>query len=379
MKLLYSLAFFAAVSCSISAVSAFELSNEQTNSPEEINATWEIGQSGEFAGKQHAGGKHSADKDVTIAYMKFEHPEPIGSIFISSGRTESYIKYKETIHDLYRNGYSVYIHDHRGQGFSDRLIDNIHMGHVGHFGDFVSDLKTFYDMQVADGLEGNIFLLGHSMGGAIATRYIQEYPTDFNAAALSAPMHHPEIPKVWEFVGCAIVDFQTVIESAPEYASSEGGPYVRSSGEDSQLTHSEQRYNAYHDTLSPYNIDLGGNEIHIGGPSKQWVARACEVSETIGDNVDKIQIPVLVFQAEEDKFVTADAQNGFCQELAKVRPDGCASVEAVVEAESVLAGGASTPIVVEGAYHELLIELDRYRLPVMKSILTFFEQNQSGE
>ena len=52
---------------------------------------------------------------VDIAYAYVLNPQATGSVAISSGRIESLIKYKEIIYDLYENGYSVFIHDHRGQ------------------------------------------------------------------------------------------------------------------------------------------------------------------------------------------------------------------------------------------------------------------------
>jgi lysophospholipase len=67
-----------------------------------INHTWKSGESGNFVGVDN----------VKIEYKIFKHPKEIATIVISSGRTESYIKYKELIYDLNRLGYTVYIHDH---------------------------------------------------------------------------------------------------------------------------------------------------------------------------------------------------------------------------------------------------------------------------
>ena len=55
---------------------------------------------------------------VELAYRCIEHPTPLGFVVISSGRTESLLKYDETVYDLHSAGYSVFIHDHRGQGLS---------------------------------------------------------------------------------------------------------------------------------------------------------------------------------------------------------------------------------------------------------------------
>src|SRR3954451_20076293 len=62
---------------------------------------------------------------MTIRYRVFapETPPAVdkGAIVISSGRTEGMVIYQELIYDLQKQGYRVYILDHRGQGFSDHF------------------------------------------------------------------------------------------------------------------------------------------------------------------------------------------------------------------------------------------------------------------
>ena len=92
----------------------YKLSTEEQlkdeNYSREIEDFYTQGDEGYFTGQ--AG--------IPVYYKLFSQPDP-GSpaILISSGRTEAAIKYKEVIFDLYNNGYSVYIHDHRGQGHSE--------------------------------------------------------------------------------------------------------------------------------------------------------------------------------------------------------------------------------------------------------------------
>src|SRR4030095_13442910 len=87
--------------------------------------------------------------ELQIKYITFVQPDMSsakGAIVIASGRTEAYLKYKELIFDLWNNGYSIYIHDHRGQGSSDRELgvkSSPQKGHVEKFNFFVSDLRKF--------------------------------------------------------------------------------------------------------------------------------------------------------------------------------------------------------------------------------------------
>ncbi len=321
----------------------------------EIESYWSSGEAGSFIGVD----------DIEIKYRIFRHPEEIGAIVISSGRTETYIKYKEMVYNLSRLGYTIYIHDHRGQGFSGRMTEDTQQGHVQNFDDYVTDLKTFYDKKVKPNEHKNLFLLAHSMGGAIATLYIETYQNDFAAAALSSPMHQPDTGTFGGVVckGAGITTFFRGIGMSwfgmePRYAVGQGS-YKRktfAANDPDIMTHSKQRFEAIQDLY-----DKNG-EVKIGGITSHWLANACDASETLLENAKSVKIPVLVLQAEEDIAVTATGQNTFCKNLASSGERECE-------------GGK--PYVIQGGYHELFIESDEYRIPAITKILRFFEKQSS--
>jgi len=332
---------------------------------DDIDALWNTGKRGSFTG----------EGDLSISYMIFSHKDKTGAVVISSGRTESYIKYKEMIYTLHSAGYSVYIHDHRGQGFSDRIVHpncktkdgetlshDPQMGHVLDFDNYVRDLKTFYNEKVAPAGHQNLFLLAHSMGGGIATLYIQEHQNDFKAAALSSPMHEPKSLGTGAIV-CGIAGFGELIrkgfDRCPRYAATKK-PYVQKTcpGDhepSSLMTHSCERYNAISELYNEQDNEV----VKLGGPSAHWLANACDASDRMLKNTSKVKTPVLVLQAEEDVAVSAKGQNEFCKKVANLGNGGCGS-------ES---GG---PVIIKGAYHELFIESDVYRIPAVTQILDFF-------
>ena len=73
--------------------------------------------------RQHAvEGEFQGKDGVTLRYAALRQPKIDRAILIVNGRVESYLKYQELAWDLWRQGYSLYLIDHRGQGLSDRLL-----------------------------------------------------------------------------------------------------------------------------------------------------------------------------------------------------------------------------------------------------------------
>lgn len=310
----------------------------------EIEPYWQQhGKSGSFTG---AGG-------VRIAYMSFVRPDEKAAVVISSGRTESYVKYKELVHDLGRLGYSVYIHDHRGQGFSQRLLADPHKGHVEHFDDYVQDLDQFVREVVLAQPHRKLFLLAHSMGGAIATRYIERFPDRFDAAALSSPMHAPNAKiLISAESSCAWFELTDLL-CKDCYAGFKDRPYDPQPFDGNEYTHSSERYTIFR---AAYRQDP---QVQLGGPTRNWVAQACAVSRTMTDAAASIRIPVLVLQAGEDTAVLPQAQDEFCASLQKHTGRACRG---------------NGPIRYPGARHELFIEADEYRVPALTTIFDFYAE-----
>lgn len=81
--------------------------------------------------------------NITIHYCAMVQTEPSPAMIMVNGRTESYLKYQSLINEFYQFGYSVYMLDHRGQGLSQRLLNNHHKGHVEDFSFYIEDLTQF--------------------------------------------------------------------------------------------------------------------------------------------------------------------------------------------------------------------------------------------
>jgi lysophospholipase len=274
-----------------------------------------------------------------------------GAIVISSGRTEGLIIYAELIHDLRRQGYWVYIHDHRGQGLSGGRLAGEQRGHVVAFDDYVADLKLFVDTVVLKQPHQRRFLLAHSMGGGIASLFLEKYPGIFQAAALVTPMHDPLLPGP-----LTSSDRTKAICKASLHADSVVKPSAYAAGQDNyaeygfedernDLTHSPVRWRH---TRKMYATYKGAR---VGGPSHRWIREACSASIEARENAGDIHVPVLLIQAGNDNAVRNEAQEQFCK--ATPNCDG---------------------FTIPGAWHALFIERDDFRLAALNKTIEFFDR-----
>lgn len=277
---------------------------------------------------------------ISIAYAYVVHPEPIGEIVICSGRIETLLKYKELIYDLYQQGYSVFIHDHRGQGVSGRMTDNAHMGYVQHFDDYVCDFKLFVDQVVTPNSSHKPHLLCHSMGGAIGFLTISAFPGMFNKVVFCAPMFGicPALPNWLEKL---LLSLHFSIHKKIAYFIGQKN-YVNHPFEENELTHSQTRYELFRQEYEE------APSTKLGGVTGDWLQAALDAMNSIEDLASNLSIPALVIQAGQDQVVDNKRQTKVANKMANTRLQ-----------------------VIQGAKHELLMEQDQYRNLCLTTIVDF--------
>lgn len=291
-------------------------------------------------------GEFQGVDNVPISYAYSLHPEAVGSIVISSGRIEGFLKYKEVVFDLYQNHYSVFILDHRGQGLSGRMSDNPHHGYVQDYVDYVQDIKTFYDQVVTPNTRHKPVLLGHSMGGAIGALYLHQHPQDFAKAAFTSPMFGIKTPLPMWLAKALISSGQTLnhwFASRPWYFVGQGD-YLAVPFALNVLTHSKARYQIFR---QEYEQEP---RLQLGGVTFNWLAASVQAMDRIAELAAQIQTPVLVLQAGADMVVENSAQDHVCAMMPNCRL-----------------------VQIDKAKHELLMEADQYRQPAMQQILDFLQ------
>jgi len=122
------------------------------------------------------------------------------------------------------------------------------------------------------------------------------------------------------------------------------------------LTHSRQRYRR--------NLRFYADEpqLRVGGPTYHWVREGILAAEQALAGAGDDATPTLLIQAEEERVVDNRMHERFCERRAA--------------AGHPVEGGH--PLVIKGAYHEILFEKDAMRSVALQAIVGFFNKHNSS-
>jgi alpha-beta hydrolase superfamily lysophospholipase len=114
---------------------------------------------------------------------RWENPAARYVALIAHGVAEHALRYEHVAQALVNDGAAVFAPDHYGHGLSDGergLVEDIEA--------YVDDLHLVADLarEAHPGLP--LVLIGHSLGGIIATRFAQRHQDELTALVLSAPV-----------------------------------------------------------------------------------------------------------------------------------------------------------------------------------------------
>lgn len=271
---------------------------------------------------------------IRYGIWQCQRDEKRGSILLLIGRREFMEKYEETIGELNQRGFDVYCLDWRGQGLSSRLLKNRQKGFIDSYDTYLQDLFLFFSKKV-DPLAGSpLIILGHSMGGHIALRFIHDHPNVADQMVLTSPM----VDILTSTVPRRFIRFITwgVVKAGLKHV------YVLGSGnydpgekfERNRLTSDPKRF-MDEKTKITKNPDLT-----LGGITYGWLSATFESIDRVHDSgfAEKITTPTLIVSAGDDKIVSNDAQRRISRLLKN-----CRFTE------------------ISGARHEILVETDAVR------------------
>lgn len=272
---------------------------------------------------------------------------PRGSLLFLPGRGDTYEKYLESLHAWHIEGWRVTAIDWRGQAGSGRLGADPLTGHIDDFATWVADLAAFWRRWSVEAPEPRI-AVGHSMGGHILLRALEEGAVDPAAAVLVAPM----LGFVGVPVPFALLRAFTALRARMGDPRRPAWKWSEKPGEFPAdridlLTHDPGRYadEEFWRTVRP--------ELAMGPASWGWLEQAVLSMARVARPaaLASVRIPVLLLATRADKLVSP----GAIRRAARLLPD----------ARLVEYG--------DEARHEVLREVDPVRDRAMRAIRDFLD------
>ena len=136
---------------------------------------------------EHNEGKFKGHKGLTIYYQCWLPDDSLKAVLlVVHGLAEHSGRYKNLVDYFVPKGYAVWTLDHMGHGKSEGA-----RCYVDRFSDYIVDLKTFVDIVHKHQPQVRVFLVGHSMGGALATAYAVEHQRELTGLIVSGPILVP--------------------------------------------------------------------------------------------------------------------------------------------------------------------------------------------
>jgi lysophospholipase len=240
----------------------------------------------------------------------------------------------------------VWVVDYRAHGKSDgRLGVNDQRCHIQDFQDYLSDLNTVLTKLIIPNYQNQpvrYYLMGSSMGGHIALRYVQDYQHPFAKVLLVVPMFDFKTDPWPKWVARTIIQGSRLIGRGSEYAIGYGDFNLAKQAFNREKSHHNRL--AFDETN---NLLKNNPQLITSGPTNDWVSAAFVSCETLMNRnaMKQVTIPVEIFAAGEDHQV----ENA-----------------AMIEAQKLLPSCTLTTI--DGAWHNLLKESDPYRVVFLQKL-----------
>jgi lysophospholipase len=273
---------------------------------------------------------------VTLRYARWRATarRTRGTVCIIQGRSECIEKYFEVVIELRRRGFAVLAFDLRGQGGSQRLLDDPRKGHVDDFDEYGTDIETVTRLVMLPHMPAPYFALSHSMGAASLLLMLDKGRSVFDRAVLLAPL-----------IGLAELPFPGLVKAAASGFDffAFGASYVPGGGATALVTRPFAGNMLTSDPVRYQRMaDLVGvvPKLGLGDPTIRWTLAMFEMFRRFSDRDfgHRIAVPTLMVLPGADPLCSTPA----AEELA-ARIRACQMIR------------------IPGAKHELLTERDSYR------------------
>lgn len=220
-----------------------------------------------------------------------------GTVLIFPGRTEYIEKYGRTAKDLAERGFASVAIDWRGQGIADRLLENRAVGHVDTFEDYQLDVKAVLDHVKILGLPEPYHLLGHSMGGCIGLRSLND-GLPVQSAVFSAPMWGIKMSAALRPIAWGLSSVSKPLGFSGLFAPGQHAEtYVlRAEADDNTLTSDASSFDMLQNQLKTHP------DLALGGPSLHWLNESLREMRTLS-MLPSPDLPCVTFLGTEEAIV----------------------------------------------------------------------------
>lgn len=235
-----------------------------------------------------------------LSYICVIREEAKKVIVVSHGFTEYGDKYLEFMYDLWERGFSVYVPEHRGHGYSYRRVPETDRVDIDSFDTYVLDFKCFMDTVVCKAYpDTGKYLFCHSMGSTIGAMFLEKYQGYFERAVFNSPMFKlfPDVLSGAE--ARLLFVLSSILRWNDKLLPGQPGFEDRKYDFESSACTSEERYRY------DMSLRLGDEHFHTAAGTYTWgraallAIRGCMRSR----NISRIRIPILIFRAGKDYIV----------------------------------------------------------------------------
>lgn len=242
--------------------------------------------------------------------------QPKGTILLCQGYTEFLEKYDEVLQELLDRNFAVLTFDWRGQGLSSRLIKDPQKGHITSFADFIKDAELIYQKILVPKMPAPYHIMGHSMGGHLAFRILQEFPAHYTKAILCAPFFgwSPNFGagKLNSTVVLFLSNLMKAIGYSQDYAYGATPPYLEKTlaGQTSDRVRFQRRVEFY--KIEPHLL--------MGGPTWNWILESTKSLNLIlqSKRIAQLQTSILLASGARDEIVDPQAHHTIAAASEKI-------------------------------------------------------------
>ncbi len=286
-------------------------------------------------------------RNCRIAYRHFVHPqiEERKLLILANGRAENILKWTEIAYDFYHQGYDVLIFDHRGQGYSQRLLKGSDKGHLDEFRFYTDDMADLIKKVTALYDYRRQYILAHSLGALISTYYLANYDHHIQRAVFSAPFFG--MPYTHPLRDELAINLMMLFGQGERYVFGKTD-YKPADLNNNELSFCKTRMKWMN------RINRKFPEIHLGGPTFRWAHLCANAIKRLPEIIPRIEIPVLILQSSKDKIVS----NKTMEKLTAFFANG-------------------TIELVDNAKHEILFERDHLREKMLQRIFAYLSTENS--